>query len=81
MGKLSVEILSSFASALDKLKGFDKRNYAAELAEKFFDKSARKVERALPVGREAVELGLKERETGIRCVEAFHQKGRKKKKN
>ena len=45
-----------------------------------FDGSARKAERVLAVSRQMVDLGLKERETGIRCQDAHHLKGRKKKK-
>lgn len=73
------EVISSFNSALKKLTGYNRRCYAAELCEKFFESSPRKMERYLSVSREMVKLGLHERRTGIRCLEAFQQRGAKKK--
>lgn len=80
MSHLSPEVISSFKTALSLLSGYKKRELAAELAEKFFDKSSRKMERKLGVKRDMVDLGLHERRTGIRCVDAYKQRGRKKKK-
>lgn len=80
MRNLSPEVLSSFKTALSLLTGYKKREFAAEIAEKFFDSSSRKMERKLGVKRDMVELGLHERRTGIRCIEAYEQRGRKKKK-
>jgi len=79
MEKLSPTIISSFNSALKKLTGYNRRAFAAELCETFFDKSARKVERYLNVSRAMVELGLHERRTGIRCIDAYQERGSKKK--
>ncbi len=76
---LAAEVIASFNSALSKLTGYKRRAYAAELCEKFFESSARKMERHLKVSREMVELGLNERRTGMRCVDAFEQRGAKKK--
>ena len=67
-------------SALSKLTSYKRRSYAAELAHTYFDGSARKTERELGVSRSMVELGLKEQETGIRCMENFKLRGSKKKK-
>lgn len=80
MVNLSPEIISSFNSALEKLSGYKRRAYAAELCEKFFGGSARKMERYLNVGREMIELGIQERQSGIRCLDAYSQRGVKKKK-
>lgn len=66
-------------SALNKLTGFKRRQYAAELCSLFFDKSARKMERFLKVSRSMTELGQHEQRTGIRCLELYNQRGRKKK--
>jgi len=79
MEKLSSEILSSLKLGLNLLTGYKRRAYAAELTEKHFDGSIYKAERLLGVGRETVALGLKEKETGIRCIENFQARGRKKK--
>ena len=80
MKEISSEVLKSFNSALVKLTGFTRRVYAAELCETFFGNSARKMERSLHVSREMVKLGLHERRTGIRCLDNYGQRGRKKKK-
>ena len=76
---LAAEVIASFNSALNKLTGYNRRAYAAELCEKFFESSPRKMERHLEVSREMVELGLHERRTGMRCVDAFAQRGAQKK--
>jgi len=76
---LAAEVIASFNSALNKLTGYDRRAYAAELCEKFFESSPRKIERHLAISRDMVELGLHERRTGMRCVDAFDQRGTKKK--
>ena len=52
MVELSSEIKTSLNSALNKLSGYKRRQYAAELCEMFFEDSARKMERRLKVGRD-----------------------------
>ena len=78
--ELPKEVVEQFNSALKKLTGFSRREFAAELCEKFFEGKSRKMESILQVGREMVELGLHERRTGIRCIDNYSQRGRKKKK-
>ncbi len=73
------KILNSFKSALKRLKGYERRQFAAELCRDYFNSSPRKMERYLSVRRDMVELGLKELETGYRCVENFHLRGRRTK--
>ena len=77
---LSPEVLSSFNSALNKLTGYSRRQFAAELCEQYFDSSPRMMESHLNVSRAMVELGLNERRTGIRCLDAYSARGVKKKK-
>ena len=77
---LSQDILASFNTALSLLTGYSRRQYAAELCEKFFDNSPREMEKVLRVGREMVKLGLHERRTGIQCLDAYSQRGAKKKR-
>jgi hypothetical protein len=79
MDILSSDVLNCFKSALNKLTGYKRRDYAAELCELFFDNSARKMERSLKVGRAMIKLGQHERRSGIRCVDAYNLRGAKKK--
>jgi hypothetical protein len=81
MVELSSEVKTSLNSALNKLTGHKRRQYAAEICEMFFESSARKMERSLKVGREMIELGQHERRTGIQCLDAYILRGTKKKKN
>lgn len=81
MEQLDERVLSSFNSALEKMTGYTRRAYAAELAVTYFDGSARKAERYLNVSRALVFLGLKERETGIQCLDSFQLRGRKRKED
>lgn len=81
MKKLSSDILDSFKLAINLLTGYEKRKYVAELTLKYFDGSPYKIESKLGVRRCMVIKGLKERETGIRCLDAYQLRGRKKKKN
>jgi hypothetical protein len=80
MEKLPKEVKESFNLALSLLKGYDRRQYAASLSKKYFEGSPRKTERELKVSRHVVELGIKEQESGFRCIENFNLRGRKKKK-
>ena len=77
---LAPEVMSSFNSALGKLTGYERRQYAAELCKQFFENSPRKMERHLDVSRDMVSLGLHELRTGIRCLDGYELRGAKKKK-
>ena len=50
----------------------------AQITQEHLDGSARKAERELGWYRKTVEKGLKERETGINCVDNYAARGRKK---
>ena len=80
MENISPEVMTVLNSALQKLTGYSRRSYAAELCETFFNSSSRQMERHLKVGRAMVELGLNERRKGIRCLDNYGQRGAKKKK-
>lgn len=80
MKSLSPEVVSSMNTALQKLTGYIRREYAAELCEKFFDSSPRKMERYLRVSRDMVSLAMHERLSGIRCLDAYVMRGAKKKR-
>ena len=47
----------------------------------YFDSSPRKMETHVGVKRKMVDLAIKELESGIRCVENFSLRGRKKREN
>jgi hypothetical protein len=79
MVELSSDVLLCFKSALTKLTGYKRREYAAELCELYFDNSARKMERELKIGRATIKLGQHERRSGIRCLDAYMLRGAKKK--
>ena len=81
MAKLSSEMVETLNSGLNKLTGFQRRAYAAEICTIFFESSPRRMERYLKVSREMVELGMHELRTGIKCLDNFHLRGVKKKKN
>ena len=80
MQGLSPDILTSFKTALSLLTGYKKRQFAAELAEKFFESSPRKLETYLGVKRDMVELGLHERKSSICCEDGYALRGRKKRR-
>jgi hypothetical protein len=77
--KYEESFISSIKIAIKYLRGYSKRQYLAEIAMQYFDNSARKMEAHLGVKRSMVELGIAEYRTGIRCVENFSMRGRKKK--
>ena len=79
MQDLSPEVIESFNVALQKLTGHNRRAFAAKICIEFFDSSATKMERHLKVGREMVKLGLKENQSGIRCLDGYSLRGSKKK--
>ena len=63
-------------NACKKMSGFKKRQYQAGISLKYFNGNARKTEREMNWGRQAVEKGLGELRTGIRCIGNHKQCGR-----
>jgi hypothetical protein len=64
--------------ACKRLTGFKKREYQASIASEYFEGSARKAERSMGWGRQSIETGLGEAKTGIRCLDNFKGRGRKR---
>lgn len=62
--------------AADRLTGHQKRLFQGEVAVALCGGSARRAERRFGWGRDAVETGLRELASGIRCVENFPARGR-----
>lgn len=65
-------------SGARRLTGFQRRAFQAEVAVELCDGDARLAERRFGWGRETVEKGLHERRTGLRCLEDFVARGRRR---
>jgi hypothetical protein len=65
-------------SAARRLTGFQRRAFEAEVAVELCGGNARQAERRFGWGREAVEKGLHERRTGLRCLEDFGARGKRR---
>jgi hypothetical protein len=78
MTALTEDVLHTILLAANLLTGYRRRQFQAETALKYCHGSARQAEKLFGWGRAAVALGLNERRTGIRCLDAYHLRGRKK---
>ena len=75
----SVELLDALIrSGARRLTGYQRRSFQAEVAVELCSGNARQAERRFGRGRETVEKGLHERQTGLRCVEDFVARGRRR---
>jgi hypothetical protein len=75
---LSDQIKATFRDAAQKLTGWKKRAFMANVALEYFAGSARQTEAYLGWNRRSVQLGLDERRSGIRCVDNYGARGRKR---
>jgi hypothetical protein len=71
-------VVETIRLAAWKMTGFSRRQFQAEMAIKHCAASPRRAEQVFGWGREAVNTGLNELRTGIRCVEDFSSRGRHK---
>jgi hypothetical protein len=71
-------VIHTFQSAAKLLTGHRRRRFQAEVTHQYCDGSARLAETTFGWGRATVETGLNELRTGIRCLDAYHLRGRKK---
>src|SRR4051794_22621595 len=78
MASLTDDVIQTIRSAAKLLSGHRRRQFQAETAIQYCNGSARQAEAIFGWGRAAVETGLHERRTGIRCLDACHRRGRKK---
>lgn len=78
VSELTASVKASIQSAARKLTGFLRRQFQAEMALKYCDGQARRAERVFGWGRAAVDTGLNELRTGIRCCDNFSSRGRHK---
>jgi hypothetical protein len=65
-------------SGAKRLTGFQRRLFMAEVATELCDGSARKAENRFGWGRETVAKGLHEASQGVRCLENFSARGRRR---
>lgn len=75
---LDATVIETIKDAAQKLTGYKKRAFMAKVAEDYYAGSARKTETYLGWNRQAVQLGLHERRSGIRCVNNYQARGIKK---
>jgi len=76
--RLTDDVVESLRTAARKITGFRRRQFQAEMALKYCDGSSRKAETVFGWRRDAVNTGLNELRTGIRCVDNAGARGRKK---
>jgi len=74
--ELTQSTRETIKSAAQKLTGFLRRKFQAEVANKYCRGSPRQAERDFGWRRDAVNTGLHELRTGIRCLDAFTSRGR-----
>jgi hypothetical protein len=65
-------------SGASRLTGFRRRAFIAEVAKELCDSSPRKAERRFGWGRDTVAKGLHETQQGLRCLEHFAARGRRR---
>jgi hypothetical protein len=78
MAALTEDTIQTIQSAAKLLTGYRRRQFQADMALTYCNGSARRAETAFGWGRVAVDTGLNERRTGIRCLDAANHRGRKK---
>lgn len=75
---LSESVIATLRSAAKKLTGFQRRQFQAEVAIEYCGGSPRQAELLFGWGRETVRTGLGELRSGLRCVNAYEARGRKR---
>jgi hypothetical protein len=78
MKTMDLEKKTLIKGAAKRLTGYKKRAYIAEISLDYFQGNARKTEREMGWGRIYVHKGLREKETGIRCIDNYKATGRKR---
>jgi len=78
LAELTESVRETIKSAARKLTGFRRRQFQAEMAIKYCLGNPRRAEQVFGWGRDAVNTGLNELRTGIRCVDDFSTRGRRK---
>jgi len=76
LAELTESMRETIRSAARRLTGFQRRQFQAEMAIKYCRGNPRRAERVFGWGRDAVNTGLNELRSGIRCVEDYSTRGR-----
>ena len=76
--ELTEKVKKVIKDAAKKLTGYKRRQYVAQTTLDLLDGNARQAERIFGWGRKTVEKGLRELETGFRCIDNYQARGRKK---
>lgn len=76
--ELTESVKATIQLAARKLTGYLRRQFQAEMAVKYCQGSPRRAEQVFGWGRVAVDTGLNELRTGIRCLDGFSLRGRHK---
>ena len=77
MSRLTADVIATIQSAATLLTGYRRRQFQAQTALKYCNGSARQAEKIFGWGRATVDTGIHELRTGIRCLDAYHLRGRK----
>ncbi len=75
---MDIEKKRLIKEAVKRLKGYQRREYIAHISLEYFNRNARRTEREMGWGRECIQKGLKEKETGIRCIDNYRASGRRR---
>jgi hypothetical protein len=78
MAALTEDTLQTILAAAQLLTGYRRRQFQAAMTLKYCNGFARRAETLFGWGRVAVETGLNEHRSGIRCLDAVNCRGRKK---
>ena len=73
---LTDDVLQTILSAAQLLTGHKRRRFQAETTLQYCNGSARQAEKVFGWGRAAVDTGLHELRTGLRCLDASALRGR-----
>ena len=76
--ELTPGVIELIRSAAKKLTGFHRRQFQAEVANRYCGGNPKRTERVFGWGRENVNTGINELRSGLRCIESFSQRGRHK---
>jgi DDE family transposase len=76
--ELTEQVIETIKSGSQKLTGYRRRQFQAEVASQYCGGNPRRAETVFGWGRDAVQLGLQELRTGIRCVDDYSSRGRHK---
>jgi hypothetical protein len=78
MGNSTACLETLIRSGARRLTGYQRRLFMAEVTTELCDGSARQAERRFGWGRQTVEKGLHESRSGMRCLEDFAARGRRR---